>query len=123
MRRQTMRRPRRARLKKRVPRATGRLLSGLGLAARAGRLRVGVEAVGQSIKRDEACAVVIAADAPQRIRRRLEHLSALRTLPHEVVLDGDRLGRAVGRGRVVALAVTDARLGRRVLELAKEIES
>lgn len=82
---------------------------------------MGAEAVGRSIERDEARAVVIAADAPSVVRRRLERLLRSRTLPHTVVMDGDRLGRAVGRKRVVVLAVTDASLGRRVIELAQEV--
>lgn len=106
----------------RPPEAAGSLLNGLGLAARAGRLRVGVESVRRSIQRDEARAVVIAADAPQDVRRKLQQLLSSRSLPHKVVLDGNRLGHAVGRERVVALAVTDASLGRHVLELAEAFE-
>jgi ribosomal protein L7Ae-like RNA K-turn-binding protein len=45
-----------------------------------------------------------------------------RSIPHKVVLDGERLGRAIGRDRVVALAITDESLGRRVLELAEAVE-
>jgi hypothetical protein len=33
-------------------------------------------------------------------------------------MDGASLGEALGRGRVVAIVVTDASLGRRILELA-----
>jgi hypothetical protein len=34
-------------------------------------------------------------------------------------MDGASLGEALGRGRVVAIVVTDASLGRRILELAE----
>ena len=105
----------------RHPEVADSLLSGLGLAARAGHLRVGVDAVGRSIKREEARAVVIARDAPRNVRRKLERLLRSRTLPHKVVMDGDRLGRAVGRDRVVALAVTDGSLGRHVMGLAEAL--
>jgi ribosomal protein L7Ae-like RNA K-turn-binding protein len=101
--------------------APGRLLGGLGLAARAGRVRVGADAVGRSIRNREAALVVIAGDAPQYVRRKIERLLSSRSLPHVVVLDGDQLGRAVGRERVVTLAVTDESLGRRVLELAERV--
>lgn len=99
-----------------------RLLASLGLAARAGRLRVGTEAVRRSIRAGEAAAVVIAGDASPQVRARLAKLADARSLAHRVILDGERLGQAVGRARVVALAVTDRSLGRRVLELTEELE-
>jgi ribosomal protein L7Ae-like RNA K-turn-binding protein len=101
--------------------AAARLAGGLGLAARAGRLRVGIEAVTRAVARREAVAVIIAADASRHARRKLEALLARRALPYRVALDGERLARAIGRRRVVALAVTDASLGRRILELAEAV--
>ncbi len=98
-----------------------RLQASLGFAARAGRLRVGTEAVRRSIRAGEAAAVVIAGDASPQVRARLTRLAAARSAEHRVVLDGQRLGRAVGRARVVALAVTDRSLGRRVLELTEAL--
>jgi ribosomal protein L7Ae-like RNA K-turn-binding protein len=83
---------------------------------------VGAEAVARSIRSRQAAAVVIAGDAPPSVRRRLERLSSASAVAHRIVLDGDRLGRAVGRKRVVAMAVTDSSLGRRVLELAEAVE-
>jgi len=105
-----------------VPEASGRLLSGLGLAARAGHLRIGTEAVIRSIRGGEAVAVVIAGDTPVVVRSKLERLLNSRSLPYNVVLDGDALGGAVGRERVVSLAITDMSLGRQVLKLAEEVE-
>lgn len=99
-----------------------RLLASLGLAARAGRLRIGTEAVRRSIRAGEAAAVVIAGDASLQVRVRLAKLAEARSLAHRVILDSQRLGGAVGRARVVALAVTDRSLARRVLELAEELE-
>jgi ribosomal protein L7Ae-like RNA K-turn-binding protein len=97
-------------------------LNGLGLAARAGHVRIGADAVVRSVRKRQARAVVIAGDAPPSVRRRLERLLSSSGVPHTVVLDGDRLGRAVGRSRVVAVAVTDRSLGRRVLELAGAVQ-
>lgn len=102
--------------------AAGRLLSSLGLAARAGRLRVGMDAVAQSVSRGDVAAVVVAGDAPESVRRKLERLITGDAPPKVVVLDGERLGRAVGRERVVVIAVTDRSLGGRVVELAEAVE-
>ncbi len=102
--------------------AAGRLLSGLGFAARAGRLAVGLDAVRRSLRSGNAVAVVIAGDAPARVRRQLARLESADGPPHIVVLDAERLGRAVGRERVVVMAVTDRSLGHRVVELAEAVE-
>jgi ribosomal protein L7Ae-like RNA K-turn-binding protein len=99
-----------------------RFLAGLGLAARAGYLRVGYDAVNRSLRSGEAAVVVVAGDAPADVRRRLARLADPAGPPQLVILDGNRLGRAVGRGRVVVMAVTEQSLGRRVVELAEEVE-
>lgn len=98
-------------------------MTAVGLAARAGRLRIGDPAVRRAVRQGAAVAVVIAGDAPRRTRAPLEDLLTSSTTPYRVVLDGDRLGRAIGRERAVVLAVTDVSLGRRVIELADELES
>ena len=103
------------------PDAEDRLLKSLGLAAKAGRVRVGMGAVCQAIETGRAAAIVIAGDAPSSVRERLSGTSRTRRVPGRVVLDGDTLGRAIGRARVVALAITDESLGRRVIELAAAV--
>lgn len=104
------------------PEAADRLLSGLGFAARAGRLRFGLDAVMRSLNSGEAVAVVVAGDAPESVRRKLERHVSGESPRQVVVLDGESLGRAVGRERVVVMAVTDRSLGDRVVELAEAVE-
>lgn len=105
-----------------VPDASKALLNGLGLAARAGRVRVGYDGVRRAIRNGEARVVIIAGDAPAPVRRRLERILNGEGTSHKIVLDGDSLGAALGRPRVVAVAVTERSLGRRILELAGEVE-
>ncbi len=100
----------------------GRLLSCLGFAARAGRLRIGLDAVTRSVSSGEATAVVIAGDAPQSAIRKLERVCRGGRPARVAVLDGERLGHAVGRERVVVMAVTERSLGDRVVELAEAVE-
>jgi len=97
------------------------LLKSLGLAARAGRVRVGVDAVCQAVAAGRATAIVIAGDAPSSVYVRLNARSRRGGLPGRVDLDGDALGQAIGRERVVALAITDEYMGRRVIELAEAV--
>lgn len=100
-----------------------RLLGALGLAARARQVRIGREAVEQAIQRGDATAVLLAGDAPRRATERLERLSEARGIASVVVLNGDRLGRALGRERVVSIAVTDAALGKRIVDLARQVDA
>lgn len=87
-------------------------------------MRFGVDAVGKAIRGGDASAVVLAEDAPEYVRRRIAGLLESHPLPAtRVAVDGDRLGRAVGRERVVVLAITDGSLGRRIMELAGEVRA
>lgn len=87
-------------------------------------MRFGVDAVGKAIRGGDAAAIVLAEDAPEYVRRRVTGLLGSHPLPMaRVALDGDRLGRAVGRERVVVLAITDGSLGRRIMELAVEVRA
>lgn len=97
------------------------MLKSLGLAARAGRVRVGMDAVHQAVATGRAVAIVIAGDAPGSVYKELSARSRIEALPGRVGLDGDALGRAIGRERVVALAITDEFLGRRVIEMAEAV--
>jgi ribosomal protein L7Ae-like RNA K-turn-binding protein len=82
-----------------------------------------MEAASRAVRRGQAAALVIAGDAPDYVHRQLGGLASGRSLPHRTVLNGDALGGAVGRARVVAMAITDESLGRRVLELAEAVKS
>jgi len=97
------------------------LLKSLGLAAKAGRVRIGLDAVCQAVEKGRAKAIVIAGDAPSSVHERLSGKLRASPRPGRVDLDGDVLGRAIGRGRVVVMAVTDESLGRRVIELAEAV--
>ncbi len=97
------------------------MLKSLGLAARAGRVRVGTDAVCQAVETGRATAIVIAGDAPGWVGERVGGRSRAKLVPGRVVLDGDALGHAIGRERVVALAITDESMGRRVIELSEAV--
>ncbi len=97
------------------------MLKSLGMAARAGRLRIGMDAVCRAVDKGRATAIVIAVDAPSSVHERLGGKLRSSPRPGRVILDGDALGRAIGRERVVVMAITDESLGRRVIELAEAV--
>lgn len=87
----------------------------LGLALRAGRLAVGTHAVKEAARRDELHAAVIARDATENARDRVLPLLAARGVSVAECESAARLGRAVGRNRVVVAGLKDAGFARRVL--------
>lgn len=88
----------------------------LGLALRAGRLVVGTQAVKDAARRDELLAAVIARDATDNARDRVMPLLDAKGVSVVECDSAARLGRAVGRHRVVVAGLTDAGFARGVLE-------
>jgi len=95
-----------------------RAMSMLGLCARAGKLISGEKAVVQAI-RSGACALAIldggvAVNGEKAVSQACQthETPLLRTAPGE-------LGRAIGRPGRMAVAVTDAGMARRVIQLCE----
>lgn len=95
------------------------LLDAVGLARRAGRLAVGTRAVLEAAERGELDAAVVAGDAGGNALDRLAPLLEGAT-PTVRAADRRSLGRALGRGPVVAVGVTDPGLGRKIRRLARD---
>lgn len=95
-------------------RAPDRVAGLLGLARRAGRAVVGTEAVRAAASADELEMVVMATDASGNARKRIRKALGGRAVPVREWSDRDRLGRALGRGPVVAVGLTDPGLAGRL---------
>lgn len=89
-----------------------RLLSLIGLGARAGRLAIGVEATHAALQRGKAEAIVMPRDASARARDQLVSLSGHKNVPIFVAGDAASLGAALGRPPVHGVAVLDRQLAR-----------
>lgn len=87
--------------------AQTRCLQMLGLAARAGRLNVGSDAVLASIRAGKARLVLLATDAGSNSEKKFRDKCAFYHIPLAQVFDRDQMGRACGRSHSVAVAVTD----------------
>lgn len=88
--------------------AERRLLETLGLARRSGEVLRGVDRVGRETRESLDKGVVIAAcDLSVRSGRQAERIGA------QPFVDADRIGRALGTGRVGLLAIAKGRLGDR----------
>lgn len=104
-------------------RARRAVLDLLGLAARARAVVGGTEPVRQGAREGSLARVVLAADAAAGQREKLVPLLEARRVPFHVVFTREELGRAVGRGPVAAIGVSDRNLARRVGELIAALPS
>ncbi len=95
-----------------------RLLDLLGLAARAGALVTGTDAVRQSVREGEVHGVLLAADASAAQRGKLLPLLQARGVPSRLLFSRQRFGAAIGRGPVSAIGIRNDGFARRLAELA-----
>jgi len=92
----------------------------LGLAARAGAILPGTERVREAARAGDARLVIVAGDASGNTRDKLIPLLQARGVPHALAYDRSRLGEAVGRGPLGAIAVLDASFAARLGQLLAE---
>jgi ribosomal protein L7Ae-like RNA K-turn-binding protein len=99
-----------------------RLLSLIGLGAKAGRLAIGVEASHRAINAGKAEMIIMPADASPRSKDQLVLLAGHRKVPLLIAADAERLGAILGRPPVHGVAVLDRQLARglRVFEVKKD---
>jgi len=97
-----------------------KLLSMVGLAARAGRLVSGVQAVDIALRKGQCKLVVIDEDASINAKKQMEDACVHRKTPL-ITVSASSLGDAIGKpGRMIA-AVTDDSFAGRIHQLYKEI--
>lgn len=91
----------------------------LGLAERAGMVIPGTGRVREAVRSGRVRLVLLASDASRNSRDKLEPLVRAVGLEYAVIADRARLGAAVGRAPLSAVAVTDAAMARRIDALAR----
>lgn len=98
-----------------------RLLSMLGLCARAGRLATGEKACLQIIRSGGAFAAVLDGAASENAVKALSQACQSHGVP--LVRTGDfQLGDAIGKSGRMAAVITDPRMAARVLQLADQAD-
>ncbi|MFO7654394.1 MAG: hypothetical protein R6X25_11300 [Candidatus Krumholzibacteriia bacterium] len=95
-----------------------RLLGLLGLARRAGKLAMGQTAVDSLVARQQRPVVVLALDAGDALRRRVERLEPLRGCSTDLVTRSD-LATLGGRDDLAVVATADASFVRGIGELIR----
>ena len=100
-----------------------RFLSLLGLAKRGGRLAVGEEPVEAAARARDARVLLLASDAADNTRRRVEHFArAGQCLWLRIPFSKDELGKALGRPSVAVAALTDVGLAAAAVHRLAELD-
>ena len=84
-----------------------KVLSLLGLAAKAGRIKSGEWAAENAIKSENAFLVIIAEDASENTKKHFSDMCSFRGIPIYVYGSMDELGRCIGKGSRASIALTD----------------
>jgi ribosomal protein L7Ae-like RNA K-turn-binding protein len=84
-----------------------KLIGLLGLARRAGRLGMGFSAVEKMVKRGENPLVISAVDRGESLKGRVSRWEPVRGVVADV-LTGEDLARALGRGKLAVVGVSDS---------------
>ena len=100
-----------------------RILSLLGLALRGNHLAVGEEPVEAVARARDARVLLLASDAADNTRRRVEHFAdAGQCMWLRIPFTTEELGRAVGRSSAAIVAVTDIGLANAVVHRLAELD-
>ena len=99
------------------PGAHRRVLDLLGLAARAGAVVTGTDAVRRAAREDRVFRAILAEDTAPGQQRKLTPLLQARGAPFHTLFTRDELGAAIGRAPTSAIGITDRNLANRAGEL------
>ncbi|MBQ9827634.1 MAG: ribosomal L7Ae/L30e/S12e/Gadd45 family protein [Lachnospiraceae bacterium] len=97
-----------------------RILSAVGLACRAGRIKSGELPVEQAIKSGKTALLIVASDASENTKKKLTDKCSRRNIPCITYADMEMLGRAVGKGDRAAVAILDEGFAKSILKQLPE---
>lgn len=99
-----------------------RILSLIGLCAKAGKIVSGEFACENAIKEGKAFLVLVANDASNNTRKKFQDKSNFYEVPCFVYGDKDSLGHAIGREMRAMVAITDQGLARSIEKQLGQIQ-
>ena len=98
----------------------GRILSLLGITAKAGRLKSGEFASEKAIKSGNAFLAIVAEDASENTKKHFTDMCSYRDIPIYIYGTKEELGRCTGKESRAVIAVTDEGLGSSLISGLKE---
>ncbi|MDE6889219.1 MAG: ribosomal L7Ae/L30e/S12e/Gadd45 family protein [Eubacterium sp.] len=99
-----------------------KVLSMIGIAARAGSIASGEFSTEKAAKGGRAYLVILAKDASQNTKKHFSDMCAYREIPYFEYADKKQLGNCIGKEYRASLAVTDENLGGAIIKRLTETE-
>lgn len=99
-----------------------RILSMLGLAAKAGKIASGEFSTEKAVKSRHAYLVMVAKDASDNTRKMFQNMCTFYQVPMYVYADKESLGHCIGKQYRASLAVTDEGFSRSLESKLKLLE-
>ena len=99
-----------------------KVLSMIGMAARAGNIASGEFSTEKAVKSGKAYLVVLAKDASQNTKKHFSDMCAFRGTPYYEYADKTQLGNCIGKEYRASLAVTEEHLAGAIIKRLMEME-
>ena len=92
-----------------------RIYTFLGFAQKAGKIASGENTVEAKIKEKSACLLIIAEDAPEHTKERMERLARQCHVDHLFFGEKNRLGQSIGKSPRNVVLVSDKNFAAQIL--------
>ena len=99
-----------------------KIFSMLGLAKKAGYAHAGEFLAEKSVKSFKAHVVIIAADASENTKKKFRDMCSFYEVPCYEFGDKDSLGHALGNELRASVAISDAGMSKKLIELLETVE-
>lgn len=96
------------------------VLSMLGIAAKAGKVKSGEFSTEKAVKSGQAHLVIMSSEASENTKKKFYDMTGFYHVPCYTYADNESLGRSIGKQFRVSLAVTDERLAKSVEDKLKK---
>lgn len=100
-----------------------RILSMLGLAAKAGAITSGEFSTEKSVKEGKAFLVIVAEDASDNTKKNFRNMAAFYEVPMYVYSTKDMLGHAIGKEFRASLTVNQEKLAANIEDKIKAVQT
>ena len=98
-----------------------KILSLLGLAAKAGRLKSGEFAAENAVKSANAFLVIVAEDASDNTKKHFKDMCSYRDIPFYIYGTKSELGRCIGKESRASIALTDEGFSKGLIAGLREV--
>jgi len=99
-----------------------KVLSTIGLASKAGKIKSGAFATELSIKKHQAELVIISTDASDNTKKQFRDMCSYRDIPCYEYGSSDELGKFTGNDSRMVAAVTDKGFAEKIKSVLPEVE-